>query len=172
MPKARQRFRTVRSANAVPAPAEVGSVQVVPIHRTAGPGGTAALEAETQMMDDPPMFTEVAGTFPDLFTDDEKWNALVADPDEPFVEVPDPTFHELIEKLTTELPETTVAAVQAEVWTATELNRPEDKEVGGDTTDDGSVHDAAGAADAGAEVVDGDGGGDPPVQEAREGAGG
>lgn len=132
------------------------------------------------MMDDPPMFTEVAGKFPDLFTDDEKWNALVADPDEPFVEVPDPTFHELIEKLTTELPETTVAAVQAEVWTATELKRPEDeealdaweKEVGDDTTDDGPVHDAAGAADAGAEVVDGDGGGDPPVQEAREGAGG
>ena len=121
---------------------------------------------------DSPMYGEVEERFKGLFSDAEKWDVLVQDPDEPFVDVPDPSFEELMDTLIGRLPETTVNSIRAEVWAAVELRQANDyealeafeREVRDDADNDRSVPDAGGADHAGAAVVDGDGGGDPGAQ--------
>lgn len=161
MPKARQRSAAVPKPRPVPGAEQVGTDPVVPVPRSVGAGGKAALDAEIAVMD-LPLLAEVSEQFGDLLTEGERWDLLVQEPQEPFVEVPDPTFRELIEQLVAALPAEEVERITQSVDAEYTMRRLE-ADRGSD--EGGPVRDAERVEHAGAEVVDGSGGGDPAPQE-------
>lgn len=131
-------------------------------------------------MTDTPMFVEVSARFPNLPLPSVELDPPAWGLDEPFVDIPDLAFEELISRLVERLPQTTVNAIRAEVWAATELQQASDYEEALDAweeemrdggMDDEPVQDAVGSFAAAAAVVGVDGGGDSGASRSGDDAG-